>query len=181
MLQKTTPKQNCVIMHVANTDPFTSGRITISYYGSTTNKRNRSWTNIYLRHGRMVVSIANSRKVTLHATLRATLIALAMFPKFLERMPLVRSSYIQSAWVKAFCKVNERKYTHLPLEKLYVKASQSMAVMSNLIYGGRLMLISSPSVTDSIVPLLIGYLELIQHTNTFQNYLKQKQSKKLLK
>ena len=111
----------------------------------------------------MVVSTVSYPKVSVHHTLRAMLIAVCLYPKFLHYLPSVHSAFILKSWVKAFCKVNERKYTHLPLSSLLSEASLSMDAIRNLMYGGRLTLTSSPNVKDLLINLHVNVLTLMEY------------------
>ena len=92
MLQKDSPKKKCVILPLANTDLYTSARIIISYYSSNQMKPYRYVQRLYLRLGPMVVSTVRYPKVSVHHTLRAMLIAVCLYPKFLHYLPSVRSA-----------------------------------------------------------------------------------------
>ena len=153
MLLNDSPMKKCVTMLLANMDPYTSARIIISYYFSTQKKPYKYVQRLYLRHGRLVVSTVKYPKVSAHRTLRAMLIAVCLYPKFLKCVPSVRSAYILKGWVKAFCKVNERKYTHLPLAILLKEASLSMENIRSLIFGARLTLTSTPNVEAMLINL----------------------------
>ena len=155
----------CVILPSVNMARNTSGRIIISYSISPTNESYKYVTKVYLRYGPLVVSIANTRAATLHSTLRAMLTAIAMYPSFLRRLPSVRSVYILKSWVKAYCKMNARKYTKLPLSSLLDEALSSMAILQSSVYGGRVTLTSTRSVKDLLINLHVSYLRLIQYMN----------------
>lgn len=162
MFQKDSPKKKCVILPLANTDLYTSARIIISYYSSNQTKSYKYVQRLYLRLGPMVVSTVSYPKVSVHRTLRAMLIAVCLYPKFLHYLPSVHSAFILKNWVKAFCKVNERKYTHLPLSSLLSEASLSMDAIRNLMYGGRLTLTSTPNVKDLLINLHVNVLTLME-------------------
>jgi hypothetical protein len=115
MLLNDCPKRKCVTMSLANTDPYTSARIIISYYSSTQKKPYKYVQRLYLRHGPLAVSTFKYPKESVHHTLRVMLTAVCIYPKFLKCVPSVHSAYILKGWVKAFCKVNARKYMRLPL------------------------------------------------------------------
>ena len=101
-------------------------------------------------------------KVSVHHTLRAMLIAVALYPKFLNLVPSVRSTFILRNWVKAFLTVNVRKYTHLPLRALLKEASYSMESIRNLTYGGRVTLTTFPDVKDLLLNLHVNVLTLTE-------------------
>ena len=153
MLLNDCLRRKCVIMPLVNTAPYTSVRIIISYYSSTQKKSYKYVQRLYLRHGPLVVSTFKYPKVSVHHTLRVMLTAVCIYPKFLKCVPSVRSAYILKGWVKAFCKVNARKYMRLPLMTLLKEASCSMVNIRNLMYGGRLTLSSTPSVEDMLINL----------------------------
>lgn len=69
-----------------NTDPYTSVRISISYYSRTRTKSPRILTELFLRVGNLVVVIGLPREETLNRTLRAMLTHLVAFPITLNRM-----------------------------------------------------------------------------------------------
>ena len=163
MLQKDSPKKKCVILPLANKDLYTSARIIISYYSSNQTKPYKYVQRLYLRLGPMVVSTVKYPKVSVHHTLRAMLIAVCLYPKFLHCLPSVHSAFILKSWVKAFCKVNERKYIRLPLSSLLKEASLSMESIKNLMYGGRLTLTSTPNVKDLLVNLHLNVLTLMEY------------------
>ena len=163
MLLKDSPKKKCVTLPLANTDPYTSARIIISYYSSPQTKRYRYVQRLYLKRGRLVVSTVKYPKESVHHTLRAMLIAVALYPKFLKCLPSVRSTYILKNWVKVFYKVNARKYTHLPLASLLNEASSSMEIIKSSMCGGRLTLTSSPNVKDLLVNLHVNVLTVMEY------------------
>ena len=163
-MQEKLQRKKCVILPLANTDLYTSDRISISYYTSPLKPSYKLVQRLYLRHGNLVVSIVSSPKVNVHRTLRATLIALALYPKFLRYLPRVRSAYILKNWVKAFCYVNERRYTHYPLATLFKEAQLSMESMRNSISGGRVTVISSRNVKDMLISLHVSLLTLTGYT-----------------
>ena len=162
MSLKNSPVKKCVTLPLANTDPYTSARIIISYYSSNQMKRYRYVQRLYLKHGLLVVSIVKSPKVNVHRTLRRMLIALALYPKFLKYVPSVRSAFILRNWVRSFLLVNEKKYTRLPLSVLLKEASYSMENIKSLTYGGRITLISTQSVKDLLLNLHVNVLTLTQ-------------------
>ena len=122
MSQNNVPRKKCVTLLSENMDPSISARIIISYYSSNQTKRYRYVQRVYLKHGPLVVSTVKYPKVSVHHTLRAMLIAVSLYPKFLNLVPSVRSILILRSWVKAFLTVNVRKYTHLPLKTLLKEA-----------------------------------------------------------
>ena len=69
-----------------NTDPYTSVRISISYYSRTRTKSPRILAELFLRVGNLVVVIGLPREETLNRTLRAMLTHLVAFPITLNRM-----------------------------------------------------------------------------------------------
>lgn len=69
-----------------NTDPYTSVRISISYYSRTRTKSPRILAELFLRVGNLVVVIGLPREATLNRTLRAMLTHLVAFPITLNRM-----------------------------------------------------------------------------------------------
>ena len=156
------PRKKCVTLLSANTDLYTFARIIISYYSSNQMKRYRYVQRIYLKHGSLVVSIVKYPKVNVLTMLRRTLIALALYPKFLKLVPSVRSTFILRNWVKAFLTVNVKKYTRLPLKDLLKEASYSMENIKSLTSGGRVTLISSPDVKDLLLNLHVNVLTLTQ-------------------
>gem|GEM_PF-6660571 len=153
MLLNDCPKRKCVTMPLVNMDPYISARIIISYYSLTQKKSYKYVQRLYLKHGPLVVSTFKYPKESAHRTLRVMLIAVCIYPKFLKCVPSVHSAYILKSWVKAFCKVNVRKYMRLPLMTLLKEASYSMENIRNLIYGGRLTLTSTPNVADMLINL----------------------------
>lgn len=159
---KNSAQLKCVTLPLANMDPYTSVRTIISYYSSIQKTSYRYCQRLYLRHGSLVVSIVRNPKEPVHHMLRRTLIALAIYPDFLRHVPLPRSRYILSAWVKCFFKVKERQYMRLPLATLYVKASLSMVNIQSLISGGRITLTTSPNVKDTVLQLHVSVCTLIQ-------------------
>ena len=161
MLQKNFPRKKCVTLLSENMDPSISGRIIISYYSSNLTKRYRYVQRVYLRLGPMVVSTVKYPKVSVHHTLRAMLIAVALYPKFLNLVPSVRSTFILKSWVKAFLTVNVRRYTRLPLKALLKEASYSMENIKNLTYGGRVTLTTFPDVKDLLLNLHVNVLTLM--------------------
>ena len=162
MLQKNAPRKKCVTLLSENMDPSISARIIISYYSSNRTKRYRYVQRIYLKHGPLVVSTVKYPKVSVHHTLRAMLIAVALYPKFLNLVPSVRSTFILRNWVKAFLTDNVRKYTHLPLKVLLKEASYSMENIRNLTYGGRVTLTTFPDVKDLLLNLHVNVLTLTE-------------------
>jgi len=153
MLLNDSPKRKCVTMPLANMDPYTSARIIISYYSSTQKKSYKYVQRLYLKHGPLVVSTFKFPKESAHHTLRVMLTAVCLYPKFLKCVPSVHSAYILKGWVKAFCKVNARKYMRLPLMTLLKEASCSMENIRSLMSGGRLTLTSIPNVEDTLINL----------------------------
>ena len=69
-----------------NTDPYTSVRISISYYSRTRTKSPRILAELLMRVGNLVVVIGLPREATLSRTLRAMLTHLVAFPITLNRM-----------------------------------------------------------------------------------------------
>lgn len=161
-LKQARPK--CVTLHAVNTDPYTSGRIIISYYGSTTRQSYKYVNKLYCKHGHSVVLMYNSRAAPARTTLRAMLTALALYPKFLQHVPSVRSSRILLGWATRFCKVNEKKYMNAPLQTLLRLACLSMANIENSLCGARFTLTTSQNVRDILINLhmlvcnLTGYM-----------------------
>ena len=153
MLLNDCPKRKCVTMPLVNTDPYTSVRIIISYYSSTQKKSYKYVQRLYLKRGPLVVSMFKFPKESALRTLRVMLTAVCLYPKFLKYVPSVHSAYILKGWVKAFCKVNARKYMRLPLMTLLKEASYSMENIRSLMYGGRLTLTSIPNVEDTLINL----------------------------
>ena len=161
-MQEKLQKRKCVTLLSENTDPSISDRIIISYYTSTLRPSYKHVQRLYFRHGDLVVSIVNSPKVNVLRMLRVTLIALCLYPKFLRYLPHVGSAYILKNWVKVFCKVNEKKYTRLPLRSLFKEASCSMELIRNSVCGGRVTVISTPNVKDSLINLHVIFLTLTE-------------------
>lgn len=161
-LKQVSPK--CVTLPAASTDPYISGRIIISYYGSTMRRSYKYVNKLYCKHGHSVVLMYNSRAVPVRTTLRAMLTALALYPKFLRHVPSDRSSRILLGWVTRFCKVNEKKYMNAPLQTLLRQACLSMASIENSLCGARFTLTTSQSVRDILINLhmlvcnLTGYM-----------------------
>ena len=124
----------------------------------------RKWNTLYVKHGPLVVSMRNTPKVTLHNMFRRMLVVLALYPKFIKCHPRVRSRYILDSWVKVFLRLNVKKYMKLPLETLLKEASNSMALIRNLTYGGRVTLSFTPSVKDLLVNLHLCVCTLINYT-----------------
>lgn len=153
MLLNDCPKRKCVTIPLANTAPYTSARIIISYYSSTQKKPYKYVQRLYLKHGPLVVSTFKFPKESAHHTLRVMLTAVCLYPKFLKCVPSVHSAYILKGWVKAFCKVNARKYMRLPLATLLKEASYSMENLKSLMFDGRLTLTSIPNVEDTLINL----------------------------
>lgn len=150
-LKQVRPK--CVTLPAGSTDPYISGRIIISYYGSTTRRSFKYVNKLYCKHGRSVVLMCNSRAVPARTTLRAMLTALALYPKFLQHVPSVRSSRILLGWATRFCKANEKKYTNVPLQTLLKLACLSMASIESSLCGARFTLITSQNVRDILINL----------------------------
>lgn len=69
-----------------NTDPYTSVRISISYYSRTRTKSPRILAELLMRLGNLVVVIGLPREGKLSLTLRAMLTHLVAFPITLNRM-----------------------------------------------------------------------------------------------
>ena len=67
-------------------DPYTSVRISISYYSRTRTKSPRILAELLIRVGSLVVVIGLPREATLNRTLRAMLTHLVAFPITLNRM-----------------------------------------------------------------------------------------------
>lgn len=98
-------------------------------------------------------------------------------------MPLANTAPYTSAriiifkgWVKAFCKVNARKYMSLPLATLLSEASCSMENIKNLMSGGRLTLTSIPNVEDTLINLHTNVLiatELMIQRGIYSRPVKQ--------
>lgn len=143
-----------------------SARISISYYISVQKPSYKYAQTLYLRVGRLVLSMPKLPKVKLLTMCRAMLIALALYPKFLKLVPSVRSAYILRGWVKAFWKVHERKYMKLPLRTLLEEACRSLISLRFLIYGGRVTLISTLNVEDLLIDLHTKLLTFIEYTTT---------------
>jgi len=78
MLLNGCPKKKCVTMPLANTAPYTSARIIISYYSSTQKKSYKYVQRLYLKHGRLVVSTFKFPKESAHHTLRVMLTAVCL-------------------------------------------------------------------------------------------------------
>lgn len=69
-----------------NTDPYTSVRISISYYSRTRTKSPRILAELLIRVGSLVFVLGLPREATLNRTLRAMLTHLVAFPITLNRM-----------------------------------------------------------------------------------------------
>ena len=61
MLLNGCPKKKCVTMPLANTAPYTSARIIISYYSSTQKKSYKYVQRLYLKHGRIDVQVSEGK------------------------------------------------------------------------------------------------------------------------
>ena len=157
-----------------NMDPYTLGHITISYYISISKKRSRYIKTVYVRHGSLVVSMPVYPGMAFPRMLRAMLTALCLFPKLLNCLPCSRSRFILSASVKAFTKVNVRKFIRMPLTELSQEAVKSVALLSSTNLGGHLRLRSSQSVETTLINLLVSYCSLIQF------YAQQKTSTEMI-
>ena len=159
MRKKYRPK-GCVILPVENTVRSTTDHITISYSTSAIQPSYRFVNKLYLRAGRSAVLMSNFHEATVLPTLRAMLIALALYPKFLNLMPSGRSSFIARAWVKGFLTVNVRKYTKLPLMSLLNEACNSIRIIENSISPARITVITSRNVKDILLNLHVNVLTL---------------------
>ena len=67
----------------ASTAPYTSARISISYYARTRTKSLRFYDTVTIRVGLSVVQISNVPLVELFRTLRVTLTACALLPYYI--------------------------------------------------------------------------------------------------
>ena len=158
----------CASIHVVNMGPNISGRITISYhsYQDEQGRTLRNWNKLYLHVGRMVVSVSKSPEASALSTLRATLTAIALYPKFLKNQPSVRSRLILNSWANRFLKVNVKKLTRVPLASLFAAASLVMVDLQNSVSGGRISMCSSRDVKAMLLNLhqnvntLIGFMVL---------------------
>lgn len=159
-------ESKCASIHVVNMDPNISARIIMSYH-SYQNKQGRtlrSWNKLYLHVGCMVVSVSKSPEASALSTLRATLTAIVLYPKFLKNQPSCRSRLILNSWVNRFLKVNVKRLTQVPLENLFLAASLVMVDLQNSVSGGR---ISMSFFRDAKVMLL----NLHQNVNTLIGFM----------
>ena len=137
-----------------NMETSTFARITTSWYGSQVEKSSRILLKHYIRVGNLVVSIPNYPKVTAHHTLRHTLMALVIFPKFLGLIERNPSVVIRPALVKKFCEKYEKTLTPYPLSTLLALSSTWMHDYSKYFCGGHLKLGTSPNVVITLANLL---------------------------
>ena len=170
--------------YVANTVPYISARISISYYLSEfpikpgSSKHYRTPDKLYIRLGNLVVLMSRSPKESVVVTLRRMLIVLALYPKFLELAPSDNSVYILSAWVTRFLNVNYPKYMKLPLKTLYEEALLSMARIRSLTSGARITLTSIPDAKVTLLNLNTAVLSLIRCTPTYERYSRMQKTRK---
>lgn len=153
--------KKCVTLLSENMDQYTSGRIIISYYSSTLHPSYRHVQRLYLRVGNLVVSIARDPRVSVHRMLRLILIAIALYPKFIQFLAYVRLTCILSVSVKVFCALNVPRYMTLPLSSLLDEALYSMANIKSSTCGGRVTVTFIPSVRALLLNLHVSFLTLI--------------------
>ena len=154
---------------VANTDLRHSVRIGISYFGSKTKDSSRSLQKLYVRVGHMVVSTTLSREVKLLPTLRATLIAIALYPKYLTHLPSSQSRIILSAWELRFLKIHQKKLMRLPILVLLELAASSMISLQTLSCGGHLRTPTFLSVKDMLRNLHLSVITLICYLTKYDD------------
>ena len=118
---------------------------------------------LYVRVGRLVVSMYKPPKVPLQTMLRAMLIALALYPDFLRLAVSGRSVPTLSGSVSRFLKMKEKVYMKKPLQNLSIEACSSMENISSLTCGGRVQLSSFPDVKSLLLSLHVGVLTLIDY------------------
>ncbi len=158
-----------VTMRSVSTDPLTSARIIICYYGSKQRRSSRTFLKLYVRSGPLVVSMCKSRTVTVHATCRAMLIALASYRLFLRRLRWLPSVFIRKDLVLKLSRKCCQKYMNLPLTSLLQEATLSMEVIKRSILGGRIQLSFSPSAEDLLVKLTTNVCLAIDSYKTVEN------------
>ena len=151
----------------ANTDPYISAHISMSYFPSTLRKSFKHLENYYIRVGRLVISISPSQGVSALTTLRNTLIAVIVARDYIASMPCVRSAYILRTMLNGFIKVKKKKYMKMSLRALMILSVKSMVELHSPIRGGRLSLSSSRNVKDMVINLLTNYFTLIA---SYQRY-----------
>jgi hypothetical protein len=98
-----------------NTDPYTSVRISISYYSRTRTKSPRILAELLIRAGNLVVVIGLPRAETLNRTLRAMLTHLVAFPITLNRMIELNRILVSRTDLQRHAFLTPRK----PLEIMY--------------------------------------------------------------
>ena len=150
-------------MPSVNMAPGISVRTIICYSGSKTKFTTRSCRKLYLKNGPLVVSIANSPRVTLLNTYRATLTALVSYPVFLNSLRYLPSVFIRKGLVLKLSRRACRKYTNYPLTKLCQEAYVSMELLRRLCHGGRLQLSFSQNAEDLLINLHTNVCSLINY------------------
>lgn len=147
----------------ANMDQSISAHISMCYFSSIPTKHYRHLEKLYLRVGRLVVSITPSHEESVHSTLRNTLTAIVISQEYIQHVPFVRSHIIRETSLNLFLRARKKRYMKLPLNLLMKHAAKSLAMMSMCIPGGRLSAYSTQNVKDLIHQLIANYLSLIQY------------------
>ena len=138
----------------ANTDPYISVHISTSYSTSIQKQSYKTLHKFYVRLGRLVVSISPSQEVSAQRTLRNTLIAIILCHEYIKTVPFVRSAYIRKSSLKAFINLKKRRYMRMKISDLLILCVRSVALSRLLMLGGRLSLLSFPSVEASTFYLM---------------------------
>ena len=146
----------------ANMDLSISAHISMCYFSSIPTKHYRHLEKLYLRVGRLVVSIIPSHEESVHSMLRNTLTAIVISQEYIQHVPFVRSHIIRETSLNLFLRSRKKRYMKLPLNLLMKHAVKSLAMMSMCIPGGRLSAYSIQNVKDLTLQLIVNYLTLIQ-------------------
>ena len=179
-------------LFAVNTDPNISAHIFISYYSSSQPfsltrqgkplrktfrnglgrrlkrsdqmRLSPSLNALYVKVGDSVVLMRNLPKETVLVTLRRMLTVLAIFPKFFVSAKPNRSRLIQDFLVSNFVKKNVKKYSRLPLNRLYIEAFNSVLFIRSMCVPYRIRMSSFPDVKVMLLRLTESVCSLIDYT-----------------
>ena len=157
----------------------TSVRISISYYSLTRKNSPRVLDKLYIRVGRLVVSITLPREKTLHLTLRHILIPLLGFPIILDKVSLVDLSRDSQTDLENLYSTlpSIEQYKDVSLYSLMEYLATLMAFFCQSVHGGRL---SIPSFSDTrAIPvcLAMNYIILLDKYAQLSRDLEKKKAK----
>ena len=169
----------CTMLESTHLSTFV--RISISYYSLTRKNSPRVLDKLYIRAGRLVVSITLPREKTLHHTLRHILIPLLEFPTILDkvsRVDLSRDSRTNLENLYSILPSIER-LKDVSLYSLMAYLVTLMALFCQSVPGGRL---SIPSFFDTrAIPvcLAMNYITLLDKYTRLSRDLERKKKKLL--